>query len=153
MIYRTPFVNDFLDTYINALIGKDDTEKPNEHTSTTVCTRSCHCDDEDGKCKCTDSETTVYTDSPDEINIPVPGRSPSDISVTAQGNVITVKADEVTTKKSGDDDDTNVTVYEKVDATFVIPSSVNVKKIKARCENGALKIEIPEVDTVTIKVS
>jgi len=76
------------------------------------------------------------------IRIEVPGISPEDLSVTVDGNMLTIRATQRGVQLSGWSDDSaqGVATFER---SFTLPSNVNTDGITARYRHGVLEIRLP----------
>jgi len=76
------------------------------------------------------------------IRIEVPGISPEDLSVTVDGNLLTIRAINRSIPLPGQEDGSarGVATYERA---FTLPSSVDPDKISARYQHGVLEIRLP----------
>lgn len=71
------------------------------------------------------------------IRVEVPGVSPEDLSVTVDGNLLTIRA---VHRGQGEDD---VATYERA---FTLPSSVDPEKVTAHYRHGILEVRLPRAE-------
>jgi HSP20 family protein len=74
------------------------------------------------------------------VRIDLPGVDPKDVSVHAEGNVLTISGE----RKS---EDTNAeyreTFYGKFERSLTLPQGVETDKIAAQYQNGVLEVRVP----------
>ncbi len=75
------------------------------------------------------------------IRIEVPGISPEDLSVTVDGNMLTIRAVHRAIPMGGEEGGAQgVATYQR---SFTLPPSVDADKITARYHHGVLEIRLP----------
>ena len=74
------------------------------------------------------------------IRIDLPGVDPKDVSVQAEGNVLTISGERKSEETGGE---YRETFYGKFERSLALPQGVEADKIAARYHNGVLEIRVP----------
>jgi len=81
------------------------------------------------------------------IELAVPGMSKDDFEVTCESGVLTISAEKEEEKKKEDKNYTRREYnYSSFSRSFSLPESVKLEDIKARYENGVLKVQVPKTE-------
>ena len=74
------------------------------------------------------------------VRVDLPGVDPKDVSVQAEGNVLTISGE----RKSEDTGaEYRETFYGKFERTLTLPQGVETDKIAAHYQNGVLEVKVP----------
>lgn len=74
------------------------------------------------------------------VRIDLPGVDPKDVSVNAEGNVLTISGER---KSEETDTEYRETFYGKFERTLTLPQGVETDKIAAHYHNGVLEVQVP----------
>ncbi|MEW8979357.1 MAG: Hsp20/alpha crystallin family protein [Symbiobacterium sp.] len=77
------------------------------------------------------------------IRVAVPGVSPEDLSVSVDGDVLTIKAVHRGVQLDGGDGREAVATFER---SFTLPPSIDPDKVTARYTHGVLEIHLPRAE-------
>lgn len=85
------------------------------------------------------------------FEIDLPGLDKKDIELKIAGNILTVKA-ERKYEKSNEGESKNYHISERyfgsLQRSFTLPENVDYEAIKAKYENGVLKVELPRTENI-----
>jgi len=93
------------------------------------------------KINLSEDSTHVY------VKAEIPGATKSDIEVSIQERIITIKGEKKEEQTSGDPKKTYIkeSIYGAFERTFSLPSDVDSTQAKASFKDGVLSIEIPKI--------
>lgn len=85
-------------------------------------------------------------DSEFRIDVAAPGFDKEDFNINVENNVLTISSEKQIEEENKDQETVNRRefTYGAFQRSFNLPTSVDADKIKARYENGVLKITIPK---------
>ncbi|MDK2886126.1 MAG: hypothetical protein PWP54_684 [Thermosipho sp. (in: thermotogales)] len=93
------------------------------------------------------------TDKELVIEVELPGLKKEDVKITVEDGILTIKGER---KFDREDKKKNYRLIERVEGrferSFTLPEYVDLEKIKAKFEDGILKIEIPKKEEKARKV-
>ena len=80
------------------------------------------------------------------LDVELPGLNPSDVEITAENGVLTIRGEKQTERKEGDDSRYHVVErsYGSFLRSFQLPQGLDESKIEASYNNGILSIHIPK---------
>lgn len=96
----------------------------------------------------------VYeTENSINLDVELPGMDKKDVKVRVEGNVLTISGEK---KSEQEKKDRNYRMiersYGRFQRSFTIPDIVDASKIKAKFENGVLKVELPKKEEAKEKI-
>lgn len=80
------------------------------------------------------------------LDVELPGLNPSDVEITADNGVLTIRGEKHTERKEGDDSRYHIVErsYGSFLRSFQLPQGLDESKIEANYNNGILSIHIPK---------
>jgi len=81
------------------------------------------------------------------LTFELPGVSPSDVEITADNGVLTVRGHKEQSRKEGDENSRFHVIeraYGEFSRSFQLPKGLDESKIEANCDNGVLVVRIPK---------
>ena len=82
-----------------------------------------------------------------QVSVELPGLSPDDVSVTVENGVLSISGEKKQDVEEGEEKGNYHLVerrYGRFERTFRLPRGLNSDKVKAKFENGLLKLDIPK---------
>jgi HSP20 family protein len=90
---------------------------------------------------------TKETDSGFEIELAAPGMSKEDFNVSLENGVLTISSEKNTsTNEENDGYVLREFGYSSFSRSFTLPENVSEEDIKAKYENGILRLELPKIE-------
>lgn len=88
-----------------------------------------------------EKENTIY------FEMDLPGIDKNDVKLNIEDNIMTLKGE----RKDRKEETGKYHICERknglFERSFVLPENVNIEEVKARFENGVLKVELPRLET------
>lgn len=84
------------------------------------------------------------TDDAYLVSMDMPGVPKENINIDLNGNILTVTGERRSRFQEGSQEQGSERSYVKFQRSFTLPSTVDVNKVEANCENGLLEIYLPK---------
>ena len=80
------------------------------------------------------------------VEVELPGINPSQVEITAENGILTIRGEKESERKEGEEDHFHLVerTYGSFIRTFQLPQGVDESKIGAEFENGVLAIRVPK---------